>query len=110
MVYEEMAHFARNGTEEVSPVPPVRRFPTEQPQVNLMDQARGPQRMTRSFQAHIARSDAPELRVDQRHQFVSRFVVSTAHFFEKRRDITRGKLRHMRLLCPPRHRYGTLRT
>ena len=57
-----------------------------------MHQARGSQRMTRSFQAQIARRDAPKLRVNQRHQLVSRFVVSTAQLFEKRRDVTRGSL------------------
>ena len=72
-----------------------------------MHQARGSQRMTRSFQAQIARRDAP-LRVNQRHQLVSRFVVSTAQLFEKRRDVT-GATRHVRSFTPAAPVDGMLR-
>ena len=91
-----MPHFTRDGGEEVSPVLPVRIVRAEQPQVHLVDQARGPQGVTGPFLPEIAGRDATQLRVHERHQLIPRLFVSAAQFSEQRRDMARGRLGHVR--------------
>jgi hypothetical protein len=94
MIHEDAPHEARGDAEELVTVLPAGVL-LAQPQVGLVDQVGGPQAMSRALVAQVAGGAAPQLRVDDRDQAITRRFITAAPRLEQPRDLA-GRRRPMR--------------
>src|SRR5439155_12882471 len=89
MVDEDAAHDPRGDGEEMGAVAPVVLPDAGKPQVRLVCELGGLERVPRSLVAQVRARDAPQLAVDHRHQLVERPRVAVAEALEEDRDLVR---------------------
>ena len=94
VVDEDPADDLRRNAEEVRPVPPIDLPLIYQPQVGLMNQRRGLERVSGAFMTQLPSSDATQLRIDQWQQPVEGLSIAPTPIIEQRRDVWR--VRHPR--------------
>lgn len=74
MVDQDPAHRFPRRVEEVRPVAPRRSLGTEQPEVDLVHQGRGPQGVIRSLAAQAGARQGAQLVLDQRKAPLERLL------------------------------------
>src|SRR5262249_43632476 len=88
-VDQDAPHGLGRRRKEVSPaVPDPVRVAADQPQVGLMHQGRGLERLTRRLAGQLLSSQAAQLVVDQREQRAGRLPLPPVVGFEDTRDFT----------------------
>src|SRR5262245_54108566 len=87
---QDVAHSHGGDAEEVRPVLPIDLFFINQPQVDLMNQVGGLERVTGALRAQIISGQASQLTVDQRRQFIERSFVAIAPPDEHLSYVRRG--------------------
>src|SRR5215510_7204238 len=75
---QDVTHSHGGDAEEVRPVLPIDLFFINQPQVGLVNQVGGLERVTGALRAQIMPGQASQLTVDQRRQFIERGFVAIA--------------------------------
>jgi hypothetical protein len=75
--------------EEMRPVFPVRRTLIAQPEAEFVNQTRRLQSVARRFPLEAAIGNAPEIRVDQRNQFLKGFRLAFLPLLKQPSDVAR---------------------
>ena len=87
VIDEDPAHDLRCHAEKVCPIPPIHVPLVNEPQIHLVNQGRGLERVAGSLTPKMPRRHPTQLRVDQRQQLIERTLVASAPVTEQRRDI-----------------------
>src|SRR4051794_15342300 len=75
-----------------------------EPQVDLVDECGGLERVVRALARHVPSGNAPQLLVHDRQQFLERLTAAVSPFDQKRRHLSGPAIRHERAhSTPPRH-------
>ena len=86
---ENPPHGLGRGGEEVAPAIPVLRLAAaEEPQVRLVDQGGGLERLAGPFATQLGRRDPAQLVVDQRQELLRRQRIALIDLRENARDVT----------------------
>ena len=96
MIDKDAAHQLRRDSEEMGAILPSDTLLGHQPQVGLVYQSRGRQRVGGPFSTKIGDGTSTQFRVDERHQFVTGAVIPAGPILQQARDLAG-------LLAPRRH-------
>ena len=78
MVYQDLPHDPRGDREKMRAILPLRRILSGKPQIGLVHQGRTLQRVVASFLPKMVTRQNSQFVVDQRHELIQRFAVSSA--------------------------------
>jgi hypothetical protein len=76
--HENTSHHTCRHRQEMGAVLPLHLLHVDEPEIGLVDQGGGLQRVTTSFEAHVTARDTVRLVVDERNQLVERRLVAAA--------------------------------
>jgi hypothetical protein len=100
---QDAPHQLRRHREEMRAILPPHLARINQPQIGLVDQRRGLQRVARLLAVHVVSGQSAQLFINQRHELLQRQLIASAPGQQQMSDFLDRRLRHNR----PRHEPAT---
>jgi hypothetical protein len=94
VVNEDPAHDLRRNPEEVPVILPVDGVLFDEPEVCLVNERGGLQRVAPTFAAKLSKGDPTPFGVDERQQSIERISIAATPRFEQPRDVVVDGHRH----------------
>jgi hypothetical protein len=90
VIHQHPAHHPRRQRKEMIPVLPVHLLLAGQPQVSLVDQGRGLERMVGAFPLKLMMRRTAQLLINQRQQLIQRCFITLARSDKQLRNLRGG--------------------